>query len=212
MSSEPDSDSSSSFGIKVFGKWSTKDIEIQDAGLTKYICLTPFIIPHTHGRHEHRRFGKEHVHIVERFINRLMTPGWARRRSAGARNAGLIAGKKSSAIRIVKEAFEIIHLRTGKNPIQILIQAIVNAAPREETTRISYGGISYHTACDVAPLRRIDLALRFLAESVWGKSFNTIVPIEEIIADELMAAASRDARSNAVRRREEKERMALSAR
>jgi len=212
MSSEPDSDSSSSFGIKVFGQWSTKDIEIQDAGLTKYICLTPFIIPHTHGRHEHRRFGKENVHIVERFINRLMTPGWARRRSAGARNAGLIAGKKSTAIRIVKEAFEIIHLRTGKNPIQILIQAIENAAPREETTRISYGGISYHTACDVAPLRRIDLALRFIAESVWGKSFNTIIPIEEIIADELMAAASRDTRSNAVRRREEKERMALSAR
>ncbi len=212
MSSKPTSVASSTSEIKVFGRWSTKDIEIRDAGLTKYICLTPFIIPHTHGRHEHRRFGKEHVPIVERFINRLMTPGWARRRSAGARNAGGIAGKKSTAIRIVQAAFEIIHLRTGKNPIQILIQAIEHAAPREETTRISYGGISYHTACDVAPLRRIDLALRFLAESVWGKSFNNITSIEEIIADELIAAANRDSRSNAVNRREEKERMALSAR
>ena len=126
--------------------------------------------------------------------------------------AGLIAGKKSRAIAIVQTAFEIIHLRTGKNPIQILVQAIENAAPREETTRISYGGISYHTACDVAPLRRIDLALRFLAEAVWSKCFGTLTPVEEIVADELIDAAAGDSRSSALRRREEKERMALSAR
>lgn len=198
--------------IKVFGRWSTKDIEISDPGLVKYISLRPVILPHTFGRHEHRRFGKEKVPIVERFINRLMTPGWARRRSQGGRQAGLIAGKKSTAIRLVRSAFEIIHLRTNQNPIQILIQAIENAAPREETTRISYGGISYHTACDVAPIRRIDLALRFISESIWRRSFSTIEAVEEIVADELIAAANRDSRSKAVGRREEKERMALSAR
>lgn len=198
--------------IKVFGRWSTKDIEISDPGLVKYISLRPVILPHTFGRHEHRRFGKEKVPIVERFINRLMTPGWARRRSQGGRQAGLIAGKKSTAIRLVRSAFEIIHLRTNQNPVQILIQAIENAAPREETTRISYGGISYHTACDVAPIRRIDLALRFISESIWRRSFSTIEAVEEIVADELIAAANRDSRSKAVGRREEKERMALSAR
>ncbi len=212
MSTEPSPESSSTTEIKIFGRWSTKDVQISDPGLMQYISLQPVIIPHTFGRHEHRRFGKKTVPIVERFINRLMSPGWARRRSQGARQAGLITGKKSTALRIVKAAFEIIHLRAGKNPLQILIQAIENTAPREETTRISYGGISYHTACDVAPLRRIDLALRFISESIWRRSFSTIEAVEEIVADELVAAATNDSRSNAIRRREEKERMALSAR
>lgn len=215
MSSDPTpepSEDSPSLDIKLFGRWTSSGIEKRDPALAKYICLSPVIVPHTHGRHERRRFGKQQVPIVERFINRLMTPGWARRRSAGSRNAGLIAGKKSRTILIVQTAFEIIHLRTGKNPIQILVQAIENAAPREETTRISYGGISYHTACDVAPLRRIDLALRFLAEAVWSKCFGTLTPVEEIVADELIAASTGDSRSSAMRRREEKERMALSAR
>jgi len=212
MSSDSTPEAPSSSEIKVFGRWTTRDIEVRDAGLKKYISLDPVIIPHTFGRHEHRRFGKEAIPIVERFINRLMTPGWARRRSAGARNAGAIAGKKASSMRYVQTAFELVHLRTGRNPIQILVQAIENAAPREETTRISYGGISYHTACDVAPMRRIDLALRFIAESVWSRSFSNISPVQEIIADELIAASTKDPRSNAVRRREEKERMALSAR
>lgn len=212
MSTEPTPEVTLTSEIKVFGRWSTKDVQVSDPGLVKYISLQPVIIPHTFGRHEHRRFGKKNIPIVERFINRLMTPGWARRRSQGARQAGLIAGKKSTAIRLVRSAFEVIHLRTGQNPIQILIQAIENAAPREETTRISYGGISYHTACDVAPLRRIDLALRFISESIWRRSFSTIETVQEAIADELIAAANRDSRSNAVRRREEKERMALSAR
>lgn len=198
--------------IRLFGRWDLTDVQVRDPGLAKYICLRPVILPHTHGRHEHRRFGKQHVPIVERFINRLMTPGWARRRSAGARNSGTIAGKKARSIRLVKAAFELIHLRTGRNPVQVLIDAIENSAPREETTRVSYGGISYHTACDVAPQRRIDLALRFISEAVWQKTFNTITPVEEIIADELIAAANRDPRSHAIRRREEKERMALSAR
>ena len=167
MSTEPTPETTLTSEIKVFGRWSTKDVQVSDPGLAKYISLQPVIIPHTFGRHEHRRFGKKNIPIVERFINRLMTPGWARRRSQGARQAGLIAGKKSTVIRLVRSAFEVIHLRTGQNPIQILIQAIENAAPREETTRISYGGISYHTACDVAPLRRIDLALRFISESIW---------------------------------------------
>lgn len=212
MSTEPTPEATLTSEIKVFGRWSTKDVQVSDPGLVKYISLQPVIIPHTFGRHEHRRFGKKNIPIVERFINRLMTPGWARRRSQGARQAGLIAGKKSTAIRLVRSAFEVIHLRTGQNPIQILIQAIENSAPREETTRISYGGISYHTACDVAPLRRIDLALRFISESIWRRSFSTIETVQEAIADELIAAANRDSRSNAVRRREEKERMALSAR
>ncbi|MBS7660333.1 30S ribosomal protein S7, partial [Candidatus Bathyarchaeota archaeon] len=108
--------------IKLFGKWSFKDVEVRDLGLKRYICLKPVAIPHSMGRHEHKRFGKAEVNIVERLVNNLMRPG---------KNAG----KKAKAINIVKHAFEIVHLRTGRNPIEVLIRAIENSAPCEDITR-----------------------------------------------------------------------------
>ncbi|MGB9684505.1 MAG: 30S ribosomal protein S7, partial [Candidatus Bathyarchaeales archaeon] len=90
--------------VKLFEKWSFKEVEVKDLGLQRYISLKPIAVPHTMGRHEHKRFGKANVNIVERLVNNLMRPG---------KNAG----KKAKAINIVKHAFEIIHLRTGRNPI-----------------------------------------------------------------------------------------------
>ncbi len=185
--------------IKLFGKWSLKNIEVRDPGLKKYISLKPVFVPHTEGRHEHRRFAKSKVPIVERLINNMMRPG---------KNTG----KKHLATNIVMTAFEIIHLKTGENPIQVLIRAIENAAPREETTRIMYGGILYHVSVDVAPQRRVDLALRFLTEGARMASFNNPKTIEEALADEIIAAANNDTSSYAIRRKEEIERIALSAR
>ena len=37
------------------------------------------------------------------------------------------------AIRVLRHAFELIHLMTGKNPVQVLVNAIVNWA-REDST------------------------------------------------------------------------------
>jgi len=185
--------------ISLFGKWSYEDVEVNDPGLKRYICLRPVIFPHTGGRHEHRRFGKASVPIVERFINKLMRPG---------KNMG----KKELATSIVKHAFEIIHLRTGENPIQVLVKAIENSAPREETTRIVYGGIVYHQAVDISPMRRLDLALKFLTDGVRSSSFSTPKSVEECLADELILAAKGDSNSYAVKKKEEIERIALSSR
>jgi len=185
--------------IKLFGKWGFEGIEVRDPSLKKYICLKPVWLPHTGGRHEHRRFGKSEVPIVERLMNQLMKPG---------RNAG----KKHLAYNIVKLAFDLIYYKTGKNPIQVLVRAIENAAPREETTRIVYGGIVYHVAVDVAPQRRVDLALRHIAEGARNCAFNNPKPIEECLADEIIAASNYDLKSYAISRKEEIERIALSAR
>ncbi|ADV65654.1 30S ribosomal protein S7 [Desulfurococcus mucosus] len=185
--------------IKLFNKWSYDFIEVRDPSLKKYICLKPVYLPHTGGRHEHRRFGKTHVPIVERLINKVMRPG---------RNMG----KKHLAYNIVKKAFDIIHIKTGENPIQVLVRAIENAAPREETTRIMYGGITYHVSVDVAPLRRIDLALRHLTEGARMKAFHSPIPIEEALAEEIVLAASNDPKSYAIQKKEEIERIALSSR
>ena len=61
--------------LSFFGKWSPANVEIRDEGLRKYINLDPRLVPHTHGRHEHKRFRKANVSILERFINRLLVPG-----------------------------------------------------------------------------------------------------------------------------------------
>jgi len=185
--------------IKIFGKWSFKGIVIRDPSLKKYISLKPVYLPHTGGRHEHRRFGKAEVPIVERLINKLMRPG---------RNTG----KKHLAYNIVKRAFDIIYLKTKMNPLQVLVRAIENAAPREETTRIMYGGIVYHVAVDVSPQRRVDLALRHITEGARSAAFRSPKPIEECLADEIIAAANYDTRSYAIQRKEEIERIALSSR
>ncbi len=185
--------------LKVFGKWSTIGIDVRDPSLKKYICLKPVLVPHTGGRHEHIRFGKAEVPIVERLINNLMRK---------ARNTG----KKNMTYNIVSKAFDIIYLRTKQNPIQVLVRAVENAAPREETTRIMYGGIIYHVAVDVAPLRRIDLALRHIAEGARLCAFRSPKPIEECLADEIIAAYSNDPKSFAISRKDEIERIALSSR
>ncbi|KSW12664.1 30S ribosomal protein S7 [Pyrodictium occultum] len=185
--------------IKLFGKWGFEGIEIRDPGLKRYISLKPVWLPHTGGRHEYRRFGKSEVPIVERLINKLMRPG---------RNMG----KKHLAYNIVKQAFEIIYLRTGENPIQVLVRAIENSAPREDVTRIMYGGITYFVAVDVAPQHRVDVALKHLTEGARSCAFNNPKPIEECLADEIIAAANNDPKSYAIRRKEEIERIALSSR
>ncbi|MEM0344497.1 MAG: 30S ribosomal protein S7, partial [Thermofilaceae archaeon] len=137
--------------------------------------------------------------IVERLINMVMRPG---------RNAG----KKFLATNIVKKALEIVEVKTGQNPIQVLVWAIENAAPREETTRVVYGGILYHVSVDVSPQRRVDLALRHICEGARLAAFNNPKPIEECLADEIIAAAYGEAGSYALRRKEEIERIALAAR
>ena len=197
--------------ILLFDKWSYDNIYIDDLGLTQYINLTPVSIPHTGGRHEHTRFGKAKVPIIERLVNRLIAPGMIKR-GKGLRRPGSNTGKKLKTMNIIKEAFELMHIQTGQNPLQLLVNAIVNSAPREEDVRITYGGISYRKAADVAPLRRVDMALRHIVEAVYHSTYKNKATVTESLAEELIAAANNSPNSKAVKRKEEKERVARSAR
>jgi small subunit ribosomal protein S7 len=185
--------------IKLFGKWSYSGVQVNDLGLQRYVSLRPTYTPHSMGRHEHGRFRKAQVNVVERLVNNLMRPG---------RNAG----KKARVINIVKSAFEIINLRTGQNPVEVLVRAIENAATCEDTTRLSYGGMVYHMAVDVAPQRRVDMALRLITEGARKASLNNPRTIEECLADELILAANKDVKSYAISKRNEMERIARSSR
>lgn len=185
--------------MRLFGLWDCQNVEVKDISLIRYINLRERLVPHSAGRHEHKRFHKSYVHIVERLANKLMSPG---------KNTG----KKILVLNTVKSAFQIIELKTGSNPIQVLVDAIVNCAPREETTRISYGGIVYHTAVDSAPQRRVDVALRLLAQSVRKSSFNNVRTFDEILAEQLILASTNNPNSYAIKRKQDIERVALSAR
>jgi small subunit ribosomal protein S7 len=193
--------------ILLFGKWDLSQVVVSDQGLKDVISLKPSVIPHTHGRHEHKRFGKAEVNIVERLANSLMHFG-----RKYAKNTGRMGGKKQRSINIVRDALEIIHLKTGENPVQVLVRAVENAAPNEDTTRISYGGVVYHLSVDVSPLRRVDLALRFISEGVREAAFSAQTSVEEVLADEIIAASTNSPNSYSVKKKTEQERIALSSR
>ena len=191
----------------LFNKWKSNDIEIQDSGLKNVIALDPAIIPISFGRHEHQRLKKAEVHIIERLVNKLMHFG-----KKYAKNTGRMGGKKGRMIKTVKTALELIHYETGKNPMELLIRAIENAAPNEDTTRIVYGGVVYHVSVDVAPLRRVDLALRFIAEGVRETTYSNPKTIEEALAREIVLASNNSMESHSVKKKNEQERIAMSSR
>jgi len=201
--------------LKVFGKWSTDDVVVNDPSLKPYINLEPRLLPHTHGRHAKKPFGKANVHIVERLINKVMRSGASSYKVAGhfmRREHRSLMSKKMKAYEVVKEAFEIIEKRTKQNPIQVLIRAIENSAPREDTTTVMFGGIRYHVAVDISPLRRLDVALRNIALGASAKCYRNKVSYAEALAEEIIAAANRDTKSYAYSKKEEIERIAQSSR
>jgi len=193
--------------ILLFRKCELSEIEIKDIGLKTAISLKKTIMPMDFGRSALRRFNKADVNIVERLVNKMMHFG-----KKNAKNTGRMAGKKIHSYNIVKTAFEIIHLKTGKNPVEVLVRAIENSAPNEDTTRIVYGGTVYHVSVDVAPIRRVDLALRFIADGVKEATFSNPKPIEEFLSEHLILSANNDPASPSVKRKNELERIAQASR
>ena len=193
--------------LLLFRRWDLSKIEIKDLGLKNAISLNKTIMPLTFGRSALKRFNKAEVNIVERLANKLLHFG-----KKYAKNTGRMGGKKTRAINTVKAALEIMYLKTSKNPIEVLVRAIENSAPNEDTTRIVYGGTVYHVSVDVAPLRRVDLALRFIAEGVRDASFSNPKAIEENLAEHLILAAGNDMNAPSVKKKNELERIAMASR
>ncbi|KAH0877738.1 hypothetical protein HID58_065132 [Brassica napus] len=88
-----------------------------------------------------------------------------------------------------QHAMEIIHLLTDANPIQIIIDAIVNRGPREDATRIGSAGVVRRQAVDISPLRRVNQAIILLTTGAREAAFRNIKTIAECLADELIIAA-----------------------
>lgn len=184
---------------KLYGKWDLAEVEVTDLGIKRYANLEPVILPHSSGRHARQQFNKSNLLIVERLVNSMM------RREKNT-------GKKQLAMRTVEDALEIINTKTKKNPVQVLIEAVANAGPREEVVRLKYGGISVPKAVDTAPQRRVDSALRYISMGASQAAFKSKKSLAECLAAELIAAANRDAKCFSINRKDAKERVAKAAR
>ncbi|XP_035779389.1 40S ribosomal protein S5 [Anopheles albimanus] len=188
--------------IKLFGRWTSDDIDISDISVSDYIAVKEKhakFLPHSAGRYAAKRFRKAQCPIVERLTNSLMMKG---------RNNG----KKLKAVRIVRHAFEIMHLLTGENPLQIVVHAIINSGPREDSTRIGRAGTVRRQAVDVSPLRRVNQAIWLLCTGAREAAFRNIKTIAECLADELINAAKGSSNSYAIKKKDELERVAKSNR
>ena len=186
-------------GTMVFGKWDATDVVCEDPGLAPYINLQTIGTPHSGGRHANEYFGKANLSIIERFINNLM-------------RSGKFSGKKQHCAKAFENALDTISEKTGANPLQNFIDAIKEAAPCEEITRIKMGAVSQPKAVDSSPMRRIDIALRNLSVGCASATAKSKKSLTEGIVSEITKAAQGDVSSYSVAKRDEVERIASSAR
>jgi len=195
--------------FKVFDKYDLSEITIKDPGLKDVINLEPKLIIKSQGRNVVKH-GQVRVNIIERLMNKLSVAG--HRNKKHKLEIGHTTGKYDKNMKIVLKAFEIIEKKMSKNPVQVLIDAIENAAPRDEVTVIEYGGARYPQAVDCAPLRRVNLALRNICHGSSDKAFGKKKTITQALAEEIMLASENNGESFAVKRRNEYEKQADSAR
>jgi len=156
-------------------------------------------LPHTAGRYQKKRFRKASCPIIERLVCCLM-------------RKGNNAGKKLQAVRIVQYTLEIIHLLTDQNPIQVVVDAIINSGPREDSTRVGGAGVVRRQAVDMSPFRRVNYALYLLAVGAREASFRNLKTIAECLAEELINAARGSSNSYAIKKKDEIERVSKSNR
>ena len=71
----------------------------------------------------------------------------------------------------------------------MLVNAIINSGPREDSTRIGRAGTVRRQAVDVSPLRRVNQAIWLLCTGARESAFRNIKSIAECLADELINAA-----------------------
>jgi len=196
--------------VLLFNRWDFTNVEVKDLGLKKYINLAPVVIPKTNGRCGTVSLHKIRMSIIERLITKLFVPG--HRGKKHKLTSGHVVGNYQRICIAISDAFDIIEKRTNKNPIQILVSAIENGALYEEVMGYRVGGIIARKAVIVSPQRRLNIALRLIAQNIFSKAFHSKKTFPEVIAEELIELANNDQRNNVIRERQRIEKEAEGAR
>lgn len=112
-------------------------------------------------------------------------------------------GKKSTAVRVIYHAMDLIKERSEKSPLEVFDAALRNVGPAMEVRPRRVGGATYQVPMEVSSERRTTLAIRWLlgaARERGGKSFS------DKLASELIDAANET--GAAIRKRDETHKMA----
>ncbi|KAK2109545.1 ribosomal protein S5 [Saguinus oedipus] len=142
--------------IKLFGKRSTDDVQINDISLQDNIAV----------KEKYAKYlPRNRCPTVEHLTNSMMMHGRSN-------------GEKLVTVRIVKYAFDFIHLLTGENPLQLL-------------------------AVDMSPLRQVNQAIWLLGTGVSEAAFQNIQTSAECLADELISATKGSSNSYAIGKEDE---------
>ncbi len=196
-------------GFKLFGLYDVSNISVKDPGIRRYINLEPKLVVKSYGRIR-EKFSKSKINLIEVFANLIAVPG--HRGKKHKIQTSWKTGKYSQNMRIVLNTLKIIEEKTKQNPIQVLVSAIENAAPRDGITVIEYGGARYPQAVDISPLRRVTMTLRLIVQGSYDKSHNKKTKIHEALADEIMKAYKGEADSYVMGKKRDSEKQADSAR
>jgi len=195
--------------IKLFDLYDVSEIEPKDPALKPYVNLTPRLLVKSHGRVK-SKFEKGKVNILERLANRIAVPGHVGKKHKIVTSHA--SGKYNRNMGMVLEVLEIVAKKTGKNPVQVLVDAVENGSPRDEITIIEHAGARYPQAVDCAPLRRVDLALRWMVQGSYQRCFGKKKKMVQSLADEIVKAAEGNMESYALSKKNEAEKQADSAR
>lgn len=196
--------------LKAFNRWTVEGIQVVDPGLKDYITLAPRIVPRTGARYAKSKFHKSRTFIIERLMNKIMIPGHKSKKHKITSYTS--TGKSMTAYNLTEKALDAIEKQTKQNPIKVVVEAIENAAPREEIISIEYGGARYPKAVECAPQRRIDIALRHITQGAFHKSFNSKRRYVDCLAEEIINAWQKSGASNAISKKLELERQADASR
>lgn len=195
--------------FSTMGLYSMEHVTVNDEALKPYINIEPRLLIKSHGRHV-TKFGAAKIHLLERLANRIAVPGHVGKKHKIITSWS--SGKYNKNMKLVLETLRLIEERTKQNPLQVLVRAVERASPRDETTTIEYGGARYPQAVDVSPLRRVNLALRWITQGSYQKSFGKKTKMSEALAREIILASEGNMESYALSKKNDAEKQADAAR
>ena len=118
-------------------------------------------------------------------------------------NKVMLDGKKSTAERIVYDALAVVGERTGRNPTEVLDDAIRELTPVLEVRSRRVGGATYQVPVEVPQRRARTLAVRWLVNFARNRNEKSM---SERLAREIMDASSQQ--GGAFKRKDDIYRMA----
>lgn len=195
--------------FKIFDLYDVSEIKIKDPALKPYINFSQKLLLKSHGRNL-ERFGAAKVNIVERLARHLDVPGHSGKEHKII--TSWASGKYNKNMKTILTTLAIIAKKTNKNPVQVLNGAIENGSPRDEVTVIEHAGARYPQSVDTSSIRRINLALRWIVQGAYAKSFGKKKKMSDALADEIIKASEGSMESHAFSKKNESEKQADGAR